>query len=136
MTGPWDPYHYPWSGMVAKTPQRGLRVLWAVECRGLGGSVGFLGGFGGLRAGFGGVRGGCGAGYGCWWFWRLVLDAVDLTGGLPSARSGRGLVYGGARGGWSSVGLLRMLVWCSSVVGRCLWWGCRLLGGRGLVGCV
>ena len=35
-----------------------------------------------------------------------------------------------------ALGLMRMLVWCSSVVGRCLWWACRLLGGRGLVGCV
>ena len=29
-----DPYHYLWSGVVAKTPQRGLRVLWAVEFAG------------------------------------------------------------------------------------------------------
>ena len=25
-----DPYHYPWSGVDAKTPQTGLRVLWVV----------------------------------------------------------------------------------------------------------
>ena len=33
-TGSSDPYHYPWSGVVAKTPRRGLRVLWAVEFAG------------------------------------------------------------------------------------------------------
>ena len=40
-------------------------------------------------------------GGGCGWCWprRSVLDAVDLTGGLPSKRGGAGLVYGGARVG-------------------------------------
>ena len=33
-TGSWDPYHHPWSGVVAKTPRWGLRVLWAVEFAG------------------------------------------------------------------------------------------------------
>ena len=33
-TDSWDPYHYPWSGVVAKTPHRGLRVLGCVEFAG------------------------------------------------------------------------------------------------------
>ena len=41
----------------------------------------------------------CGGGYGWCWPRRSVLDAVDLTGGLPSKRGGAGLVYGGARVG-------------------------------------
>ena len=29
-----DPHHHPWSGVVAKTPHGGLRVLWGVEFAG------------------------------------------------------------------------------------------------------
>ena len=83
-------------------------MLWGVEFRGLGGLVGFLGGFGGLGAGFGGVRGGCGAGYGCWWSWRPVLDAVGPTGAFPSV------------GGWVRVGLWRCAGGCG--LARALGW--------------
>ena len=55
-TDSWDPYHHPWSGVVANTPRWGLRVL-----GGVGGDSGL---FQGVRGGIDRCSGVCGGGYG------------------------------------------------------------------------
>ena len=60
------PLPLPLSGVVAKTPLRGLRVLWGVgsRVRGFGGIFGLFQGCSGV---FGRGVGVCGCGYGCRW---------------------------------------------------------------------